>query len=75
MLPTKFQLTDDGRQMPIDGKSSHCLWQGELKTNCSSLPNTPYMFSVQKSLIRLTIYNVPSLISIQCLYIIELEYS
>ena len=40
MLPTKFQLTDDGRQMPIDGKSSHCLWQGELKTNCSSLPNT-----------------------------------
>ena len=24
-------LTDDGRQMPSDGKSSHCLWQGELK--------------------------------------------
>ena len=47
MLPTKFQfilaegfqrrlkcekLTDDGRQMPSDGKSSHCLWQGELKS-------------------------------------------
>ena len=29
MLPTK--LTDDGRQTPSDGKSSHCLWQGELK--------------------------------------------
>ena len=22
----------NGRQMPSDGKSSHCLWQGELKT-------------------------------------------
>jgi hypothetical protein len=21
----------DGRRMPSDGKSSHCLWQGELK--------------------------------------------
>jgi hypothetical protein len=25
------KLTDDGRRMPSDGKSSHCLWQGELK--------------------------------------------
>jgi hypothetical protein len=25
------KLTDDGQQMPSDGKSSHCLWQGELK--------------------------------------------
>ena len=25
------KLTDDGRQTPSDGKSSHCLWQGELK--------------------------------------------
>jgi hypothetical protein len=30
------KLTDDGRQVngrrtPSDGKSSHCLWQGELK--------------------------------------------
>ena len=24
------KLTDDRRQMPSDGKSSHCLWQGEL---------------------------------------------
>ena len=24
------KLTDDGRQTPSDGKSSHCLWQGEL---------------------------------------------
>jgi hypothetical protein len=22
--------------MPSDGKSSHCLWQGELKTECIS---------------------------------------
>ena len=25
------KITDDRRQMPSDGKSSHCLWQGELK--------------------------------------------
>jgi hypothetical protein len=26
------KLTDDRRRMPSDGKSSRCLWQGELKT-------------------------------------------
>jgi len=42
MIPTKSQfiwlrgfrgeekLTDDGWRTPSDGKSSHCLWQGEL---------------------------------------------
>ena len=25
------KLTDDRRQTPSDGKSSHCFWQGELK--------------------------------------------
>jgi hypothetical protein len=25
------KLTDARRQTPSDGKSSHCLWQGELK--------------------------------------------
>ena len=25
------QTTDNGRRTPSDGKSSHCLWQGELK--------------------------------------------
>ena len=25
------KLTDDRRRTPGDGKSSHCLWQGELK--------------------------------------------
>ena len=24
------KLTDDGQRTPSDGKSSHCLWQGEL---------------------------------------------
>jgi hypothetical protein len=44
MLPTKFQrrrlkcekLTDDRRRTPSDGKSSRCLWQGELKMNGSN---------------------------------------
>ena len=26
-------MIDDGRWMPNDGKSSHCLWQGELNSN------------------------------------------
>jgi len=25
------KLTDDRQRIPSDGKSSHCLWQGELK--------------------------------------------
>jgi hypothetical protein len=25
------KLTDDRRRTPSDGKSSHCLWQSELK--------------------------------------------
>ena len=25
------KLTDDRQRMPSNGKSSHCLWQGELK--------------------------------------------
>ena len=25
------KLTNDGRRTPSDGKSSHCLWKGELK--------------------------------------------
>ena len=29
------KLTDDGRQTPCDGKSSHSLWQGELKISTS----------------------------------------
>jgi hypothetical protein len=26
-----YWMTDDRRRMPSDGKSSHCLWQSELK--------------------------------------------
>jgi hypothetical protein len=29
------KLMDDRRWTPSDGKSSHCLWQGELKINWS----------------------------------------
>jgi hypothetical protein len=31
------KLTDDRRRTPNDGKSSHCLWQGELKINCCKI--------------------------------------
>ena len=27
------KLTDDGQRTPSDGKSSRCLWQGELKSH------------------------------------------
>jgi hypothetical protein len=30
------KLTDDRRLTPSDGKSSHCLWQGELKINSNT---------------------------------------
>jgi hypothetical protein len=29
------KLTDDRRWTPSDGKSSHCLWQGELRKVCN----------------------------------------
>jgi hypothetical protein len=32
------KLTDDRRRTPSDGKSSHCLWQGELITRGSQEP-------------------------------------
>jgi hypothetical protein len=32
------KLTDDGLRMPSDGKSSHCLWQGELKISFKIYP-------------------------------------
>jgi hypothetical protein len=53
MLPTKFhfiwlrrrlkceKLTDDGRWTPSDGKSSLCLWQGELK-NYETYRHNPF---------------------------------
>ena len=31
------KLTDDVRRMPSNGKSSHCLWQGELKINVDNI--------------------------------------
>ena len=33
------KLTDDRRRTPSDGKSSHCLWQGELKIIHLTLKN------------------------------------
>ena len=33
----KCEKLTDRRRMPSDGKSSHCLWQGELKTLISNL--------------------------------------
>ena len=35
------KLTDDRRRMPSDGKSSRCLWQGELKI----LKKTTHIYS------------------------------
>jgi hypothetical protein len=34
------KLTDDRWRMPSDGKSSHCLWQGELKTDRKRLSSS-----------------------------------
>ena len=38
------KLTDDRRRTPSDGKSSHCLWQGDLKTNQNKNLISPFFF-------------------------------
>ena len=35
------------RQTPSDGKSSHCLWQGELKKNKQKNPTTLIWLAVK----------------------------
>jgi hypothetical protein len=45
------KLTDDRRRTPSDGKSSHCLWQGELKMNMYSL----FVFLFPVELIKILI--------------------
>jgi hypothetical protein len=40
------KLTDDRQRMPNDGKSSPCLWQGELKN--TFLNSELSIFSLQK---------------------------
>jgi hypothetical protein len=37
------KLTDDRRWTPSDGKSSHCLWQGELMTTTCLQENIEYI--------------------------------
>ena len=57
MLPTKFhfvqrrrlkceKLTYDRRRTPSDGKSSHSLWQGELKMLNRKFDSFPDFFSL-----------------------------
>jgi hypothetical protein len=42
------KLADDRRRTPSDGKSSLCLWQGELKkTGCCSLLVPSYSGTVK----------------------------
>ena len=41
------KLTDDRRRTPSDGKSSHCLWQGDLKTNQNKNLISPFFSSFQ----------------------------
>jgi hypothetical protein len=34
LLKERYKMRNvNGRRTPSDGKSSHCLWQGELKKN------------------------------------------
>jgi hypothetical protein len=43
------KLTDDRRRMQSDGKSSHCLWQGELKRPC-------LLYLFKKTLFTLSVF-------------------
>ena len=51
------KLTNNRRRMPSDGKSSYCLWQGELKIrvqNCIwTMTNRANLFSCQITYLRL----------------------
>ena len=51
------KLADDRRQMPSDGKSSYCLWQGELKIrvqNCIwTMTNRANLLSCQIAYLHL----------------------
>ena len=44
-------LTDDGRRTPSDGKSTHCLWQGELKNYITEILKVYIINSITKSYI------------------------
>ena len=57
------KLTDDRRRTPSDGKSSHCLWQDELKIKSKSILSslvpiiTLMQYSINNSLFYLNIIN------------------
>ena len=42
------KLTDDRWRMPSDGKSSHCLWQGGLKSKQWHLNATYFVFNINQ---------------------------
>ena len=52
-------LTDDRRRTPSDGKSSHCLWQGELIIFCdlfstNQIPSNIHTLSLSVAVILKT---------------------
>jgi hypothetical protein len=41
-------LKVNGRQTPSDGKSSHCLWQGELKRYTHLMMGLFFLYLLQR---------------------------
>jgi hypothetical protein len=53
------KLTVDIRRTPSDGKSSHCLWQGELKTKTNMYLSLTLHFTDLTSFLTLASQNAP----------------
>ena len=46
------KITADGRRTPSDDKSSHCLWQSELKMKCHKILHVPSAHNRHKNFLR-----------------------
>jgi hypothetical protein len=44
----RIQSYLESRRMPSDGKSSHCLWQSELKSDRKAKSGGRYMYVVNR---------------------------
>ena len=62
------KLTDDRRRTPSDGKSSHCLWQGELKIMTTL---TPFLIRFVLFMVFNATFNNISVISWRLVLLVE----
>ena len=69
MLPTKVHMAEgfqrrrlkceSWRRTPSDGKSSHCIWQSELKKHCSTCIAILFLVHWWSLVLKQQSYNIP----------------